>query len=176
MYFPAVLSTYNGVTAYICRPFIPSTTFLAFEFLLHTRQQLKGTVCVYTYIHVIYLWHRFIEWTDNASVVGGTCCMRLRGAFVMAALRSRCVYYIFVLFLLLFLAYYQQSQIGCLPYFHTWCGLSTNLGCRSETCCTRLAENTGCKNDAKNQHLGTIALSGYIFVTKAHVDSRKKTC
>jgi len=34
----------------------------------------------------------------------------------------------------------------CLPYFHTWCGLSANLGCRSETCCTRLAENTGCKN------------------------------
>jgi len=27
----------------------------------------------------------------------------------------------------------------------------------SETCCTRLAENTGRKNDAKNRHLGTIA-------------------
>jgi len=27
----------------------------------------------------------------------------------------------------------------------------------SETCCTRLAGNTGCKNDAKNRHLGTIA-------------------
>jgi len=25
-----------------------------------------------------------------------------------------------------------------------------------ETCCTRLAENTGRKNDAKNRHLGTI--------------------
>jgi len=24
-------------------------------------------------------------------------------------------------------------------------------------CCTRLAGNTGCKNDAKNRHLGTIA-------------------
>ena len=32
-----------------------------------------------------------------------------------------------------FLAYSQPSQIGCLPYFHTWCGLSANLGCRSET-------------------------------------------
>jgi len=29
-------------------------------------------------------------------------------------------------------------QIGCLPYFHTWCGLSANLGCKSET--WRLAE------------------------------------
>jgi len=28
----------------------------------------------------------------------------------------------------------------------TWCGLSANLGCRSETCCTRFAENTGRNN------------------------------
>jgi len=27
----------------------------------------------------------------------------------------------------------------------------------SEMCCTRLAENTGRKNDAKTRHLGTIA-------------------
>jgi len=25
---------------------------------------------------------------------------------------------------------------------HTWCGLSANLRCRSETCCMRLTENT----------------------------------
>ena len=42
------------------------------------------------------------------------------------------------------------------PYFHTWCGLTTNLRCRSETCCTWLAENTGRKKVAKNRHLGTI--------------------
>jgi len=40
----------------------------------------------------------------------------------------------------------QRSQIGCLPYFHTWCGLSVNLECRFEMCCTRLAKNTGRKN------------------------------
>jgi len=45
-----------------------------------------------------------------------------------------------------------------IPYFYTWCGLSVNLGRRSEMCCTRLAGNTGRKNDAKNRHLGTIAL------------------
>jgi len=33
-------------------------------------------------------------------------------------------------------------------YFHTWWGLSANLRCRSETCCMRLAENTGCKKIA----------------------------
>jgi len=32
-----------------------------------------------------------------------------------------------------------------------------NLRCRSETCCTRLAENTGRKKPAKIRHLGTIA-------------------
>jgi len=32
-------------------------------------------------------------------------------------------------------------------------GLTANLECRSEMCCTRLAENTGCKN----RHLDTIA-------------------
>jgi len=34
---------------------------------------------------------------------------------------------------------------------HMVCGLSANLKCRSETCCTRLAENTGRKNVAKNR-------------------------
>jgi len=36
-------------------------------------------------------------------------------------------------------------------------GLSANLECMSEMCCTRLAENTARKNDAKNRHLVTIA-------------------
>ena len=51
----------------------------------------------------------------------------------------------------------QPPHIGCLPYFYTWRGLSANLECRSETCCTGLAANTGRKKDAKNRHLGTIA-------------------
>jgi len=68
---------------------------------------------------------------------------------------SSCGFFFF--FLLFFLAQSQPLQIGCLPCLHTWCGLSANLGCRSETCCTRLAENTGNKRVAKNRHLGTIA-------------------
>ena len=40
-----------------------------------------------------------------------------------------------------------------IPYFHTCCGLSANLGCRSEMCCARLAGNAG----PKNRHLDTIA-------------------
>jgi len=43
-----------------------------------------------------------------------------------------------------FLAYSQRS-IGSLPYFHTRCGLSENLECRSEMCSMLLAKNTVCK-------------------------------
>jgi len=53
------------------------------------------------------------------------------------------------LYLFYFLAYSQPSQSGCLPYLYTWCGLSANLECRSEMCCTRLAGNTGRKMTQK---------------------------
>jgi len=62
----------------------------------------------------------------------------------------------------------------CLPYFHTSCGLRENLECRSEMCCTWLAENTGRKKSPYAHHRTT--LSGYIFATKAcmPIDNRKK--
>ena len=62
---------------------------------------------------------------------------------------SSCRLFFFFFFFLFFLAYSQPSQIGCLPYFHTWYGLSANLRCRSETYCTGLAESTGRKNSPK---------------------------
>jgi len=52
---------------------------------------------------------------------------------------------------------FSALHIGCLPYFHTWCGLSANLGCRSEACFTRLAEIQDAKKLPKIRHLGTIA-------------------
>jgi len=80
-------------------------------------------------------------------------------------------------FLSFFLAKSQPPQIGCLPYFHTWCGLSANLRCKSETCCTQLAENTGRKIVAKNRHLGTIAqLCRAISSQLRHVSTTGKTC
>ena len=54
----------------------------------------------------------------------------------------------------------------------TQCGLSANLGCRSETCCMRLAGNTGRKKSPSRHHRTT--MSGYIFATKACIDNRKK--
>jgi len=50
-----------------------------------------------------------------------------------------------------------------------------NLRCRSETCCTWLAENTGCKKVAKNRHLGTIAqLCRAISSQLRHVSTIRK--
>ena len=59
------------------------------------------------------------------------------------------------------------------PNFNRRCGLSANLGCRSETCCTRLAENTGCKKSLKIRHLGTLDNFGQL-ATKARINNRKK--
>jgi len=50
----------------------------------------------------------------------------------------------------------SASVIGCLPYFHTWCGISANLECMSEMCCTRLAENTGRKKSPFWHHRTTL--------------------
>jgi len=86
---------------------------------------------------------------------------------------SAALWFLFLLSSFLFLASSQPSQIGCLPYFHTWCGLSANSGSRSEMCCTRLAENTQiAKNSPSGRHRTTS--SGYIFAIKAHIDSKKK--
>jgi len=54
-------------------------------------------------------------------------------------------------------------------------GLSANLECRSETCCTWLAENTGRKITQKSPspHRRT-TLSGNIFAIKVCIDNRKK--
>ena len=79
----------------------------------------------------------------------------------MVALCNRADHYIFALWLLLSLfpriisaAADWMSTI--LP--HIVVAFTVNLRCRSETCCTRLDENTGPKKKlAKNRHLGTIA-------------------
>jgi len=88
-------------------------------------------------------------------------------AFFMAALRSRCGhntfdlwltcgFFFLLLLLLLLLAYSQPSQIGCLPYLYTWCGLSVNLERRSEVCCARLVKIQDAKKCPKIRHLRTI--------------------
>jgi len=76
-----------------------------------------------------------------------------RFGIFMAALHSWCGHYIFICG---FFFFSSLNISGCrLDVYHTFtcCSLSVNLECRSEMCCTRLARNTGHKNDAKNRHL-----------------------
>jgi len=95
----------------------------------------------------------------------------------MAALRSRCGHYIFCpvfsffLFLSFSLVSSQPSQIGFLPYFHTWCGLSANFRMQVWNMLHAVRWNTGCKESQSAHHRTT--LSGYI---NAFIDNRKKTC
>ena len=82
---------------------------------------------------VFHMYMFFDILTENIFNVVFCCRKKSKILFVMAAMHSRCGYYIFIpWFLLFFLASSQWWQSGCLPYFYTWCGLSANLECRSE--------------------------------------------
>jgi len=75
----------------------------------------------------------------------------------MAALRSRCGHYIFVLFLSFFprLISAAADWMSAILRYMVW--PSANLECRSEMCCTGLAGNAGPKKSPKSRHLATIA-------------------
>jgi len=112
---------------------------------------------------------------QKANNLSRCCCVII----IMVALWTRGDHYIFILWFLLSCSFFPRliSAVGdwMSAYFHTWCGLSANLGCSSETRCTRLAGNAGHKKSPKSpsaHHRTT--LSGYIFTTKARIDDRKK--
>jgi len=72
-----------------------------------------------------------------------------------AIIFSSCGLYLFSSF---FLAYSQRSQIRCFTYLIMHMMWScVNLECRSEMCCTRLAQDTERNNCARNHHLRTVA-------------------
>ena len=103
------------------------------------------------FVVTVHFFHIYLVTPDLiVPVTQSMASKQLLCPVIMAALVSRCGHSILPLsFLSFFLACSQLLQIGCLPYFHTWCGLSANLECRSEMCCTRLAENTGRQKSSK---------------------------
>ena len=86
---------------------------------------------------------------------------------VMAALRSRCRHYTFALSFLSFFFFSSHNLSGrILDVYHTSThgeepksGLSANLECRSEMCCTRLAGNTGRKTVPSGYYRTTLSSS-----------------
>ena len=102
----------------------------------------------------------------------------------MVALWNRADHYIFILWFLLLSSIFLffSSPNLCrrrLDVCHTsthGVALTANLRCRSETCCTRLAANTGRKKSSKICHLGTIAqLCRAISLQLRHVSTIGKT-
>jgi len=79
-------------------------------------------------------------------------------------------------FLSSFFAYSQPSHIECLLYFHTWCGLSANLGMKVWNVLHTARWKYRTQKLPKNLPSGhnCTTLSGWIFATKAYIDNRKK--
>ena len=97
-------------------------------------------------------------------------------SIIMATLWNRAGHDIFALW---FLSFFFFLLLFSSPNLSgRWrCGLSANLECRSEMCCTWLAENTGCKKVTKNRHRGTIAqLCRAISPQLRHISTIGKTC
>jgi len=79
---------------------------------------------------------------------------------VMAAVWNRAMFLPCGFFYLLSFFPRLMSAIAdwlSIPYFYTWCGLSANLGCRSEMCCTLLAGNAGVQDAKMTQKIAISA-------------------
>jgi len=87
-------------------------------------------------------------------------CIADADIIFMIALCNRADHYIFALWFLSSFFFFSSPNLSGgdwrLDVYHTstpWYGLSANLECMSEMCCTLLAEI----QDAKDRHFGTIA-------------------
>jgi len=93
---------------------------------------------------------------DNCCITPPVCTMNI---IIMVALCNRAEWQTIIFlpcgffFFLFFLPNLSRGRLDV----YQWCGLSANFRCRSETCCTRLAENPGCKTVTESHHLRTIA-------------------
>ena len=110
---------------------------------------------------------RSFEFSGNTNAINPVRALynRTLTSLIMVALWNRADHYIFMLLFLLLLllsSFFSSPNLSRrrLDVCHTsthGVAYSANLGCRFETCCTRLAENTGRKKVAKNRNLVTIA-------------------
>jgi len=95
---------------------------------------------------VVTVGYRDNNFAQLSSVIWSTLLWPLCVADV-DIIFSSCSFF-FLSFYLFSSSILSRRRLG-LPYFYTWCGLSANLECRCEMCCTRLSENTWRKNRQK---------------------------
>jgi len=130
--------------------------------------------CAEWYAHM-HMWALLLNLTDGLVIISLPCGFYLSSS---SSLWPPCLADADITFLPcdFYLLFYPSPNLRGrrleLPYFDTWCGLSANLECMSEMCCMRLAGNTGRKKSPSAHH--RTILSGYIFATKARIDTRKK--
>jgi len=154
------------------------------------RRALRAEYCIVDFVGIphntaiqveIHLFETTLHWCIPLTTFHKRRTLN-RDAFAISQLLwhghlwNRASHYIFVLWFLLFSSSFLSPILSGrkLDVYH--CGLSANLECRFEICCTRFAENTGRKD---RQKLAIWAsshniLSGCVFATKACIDNRKK--
>jgi len=94
---------------------------------------------------------------------------------IMVALCNRGPLYFYPVVSSFYLSFYLFPRLLSTVVDWMWYGPSTNLECRSEMFCARLAGNAGPKKSPKIAiwaHRTT--LSGYIFAKKARINNREK--
>jgi len=103
------------------------------------------------------LW-RYVDWRHvatvcNALVLWPPCCVADADIIFLP-----CGFFYFFLSFIFISPNLSRRRLDVYhTSLHTWCGLGANLGCRCETCCTRINGNVGRKKSPKNRHLGPIA-------------------
>ena len=119
---------------------------------------------------------------ENRCLASGFAPLRTTCTHVLPVLEAACpdkgatVFWFLTLpcidrFLILSLTDLAKS----LPYFHTWCGLSANLGLkRAARGSLKIQDGKIAKNSPSGHH--PTNLSDYIFATKSYIDNRKKAC
>jgi len=120
-----------------------------------------------------WMFAEIYNWVNNDSNVHYSILL-----WPLYAIRAG--HYIFALWFLLSFFFFLFSSPNLSrrrlnvyhTYFHTWCGLSANFGCRSETCCTLKIGIQYAKKSPFGHHSTT--LWGYVFASKACIDNRKK--
>jgi len=98
----------------------------------------------------------------------------LSSSYGRPAWEMRTLYFLPCGFFLSFYAYNlsHRPQIGCLPYFDTWCAPSANLECIGLKCAARGSLEMQDPKFAKSRHLGTIAqLCPAISSQRRHVST-----
>ena len=135
-----------------------NTTALTYKMVIVLRPQICDVISPYVLqlqpfkIQFLYSFAA-VNWRSAAHSLSAIAGLLVYRGLIMAAPHILPLWFLLLSLFPSPILSGRTSQVGCPSYFHTWCGPSVNLECRSDMCCTRLAEI----QDVKIRHLRTIA-------------------